>query len=252
MLLPDDIINRIDLLTKPYSGLVLAGSIWAVDMIKRNILGYSDVVYIQRRLAQFLAQAERSEIELLKRMLNLLPSKRGEDIGVIFRRCMIEQQKLMDIVRILNFINEVITLIESEQHINEPIRRIRTLCLYDPNLLPPTHANSETYIRLVVRTLNDIPEIQREPLLLQSLELIEMRFAEGNLDAADLAAIALVALTIARHLHSTTVCTEPCVELETFARKIYTDLVDMGADPSKSDIYQIYQELSTKSVLRKV
>ncbi len=251
MLLPNDVINKVDLLTKPYSSLVLAVSMWAVDMMKRNVLGYGDIVYVQRRLAQFLIEMGKSEIELLKRMLNLLPSKLGEDIGIILRRCMIEQQKLMDIIRILNFINEVITLVEGEQHISEPIRRVRTLCLHDSNLLPPTHTNSEIYIQLVTKAFSGVSETQREPLLLQSLELIEMRLAKGHLDASDLAAIALVALTIARHLYSITICTEPCIELETFARKIYTDLVDMGVDPSKSDIYQIYQELSTKTVFRK-
>ncbi|MEM4465150.1 MAG: hypothetical protein QXJ95_06285 [Ignisphaera sp.] len=251
MLISSDIINKIDLLARPYSSLVLATSIWVVDMMKRNILGYGEIVYIQRRLAQFLSQASRSEKELLKKLLNLLPSKIGEDIGAIFKRCMIEQQKLVDIIRILNFINEIVILVESEQNINEPIRRVRKLCLYDLNLLPPTHGNSKTYIQLLIKALNNTPEIQREPLLLQSLELIEMKFSKDNLDTSDLAAIALVALTIARHLHSTTICVEPCIELETFARKIYTDLMDMGADPSKSEIYKIYQELSTKSVFRK-
>lgn len=251
MLLTSDVISKTELLAKPYSGLVLAGSIWAIDMMKRNILGYSDVVYVQRRLAQFLVQAGESEIELLKRILILLPSRHGEDIGIVFRRCMIEQQKLMDIVRILNFISEVVTLLESERNINEPIRRTRMLCLHDPNLLPPTHTNSEMYIRLVIRALDAVPEIRKEPLLLQSLELIETRISEDHLDAADIAAIALATLTIARNLHSTTICVEPFIELETFARKIYTDLVDMGADPSKSDIYHIYQELSTRYVLKK-
>lgn len=251
MLLPNDVINKVDLLTKPYSSLVLAVSMWAVNMMKRNVLGYGDILYIQRRLAQFLMEMGKLEIELLKRMLNLLPSKLGEDVSAVFRRCMIEQQKLMNIIKILNFINEVVMLVESEQHISEPIRRVRTLCLHDSNLLPPTHTNSEIYIQLIIKALSSIPEIQKEPLLLQSLELIEMRLAKGHLEASDLAAIALVTLTIARHLYSVTICIEPCIELETFARKIYTDLVDMGADPSKSSIYQIYQELSTKTVFRK-
>jgi len=252
MLLPNDVISRVDLLTKPHSCLVLAVTIWAVDMMRRNVLSYSDIIYIHRRLAQFILQANKSDIEFLKRMLNLMPSELGEDVNVVARRCMIDHRKLMDIIRILNFIKEVITLIESDQHINEPIRRIRTLCLYDVNFLPPMHANSKIYIQFVINALSNTPEIQKEPLLAQSLELIETKLTQGDVNESDLAAITLVSLAIARHLQPTIICVEPCIELETFVKKIYTDLMDIGADPSKSNIYQIYQELSTKSVFRKL
>ncbi len=249
-LIPRDLVSKLDLMARPRAGIVIAVALWASDGLRRGQLTYGDLIYIQRRLALFLSKAPAVEQNVIEKLLQLLPARYGMDVDTLARRCLIEPKILFDIVRALNLLQEVIMLVKSGSSIEEPMRREKRLCLDDPELLPPAHANMDVYLSLIVQTLNSIPELANDSVASHIIELINDRVARERVSPTDIAAIALLALTLAKQLRNVVICAEPCIELEALVKRVYNDLTSLGAEPSQSDIFELYKELLIKNVLR--
>jgi len=246
-----DIVSRFDFLTKPRFGLSIAVAMWAIEKLKRNNLSYSELVYIQRRLASFISEASESEKQVLRNLIQFLPKYTGFDINTVARRCLIDIHILTDITRMLNLINESLSLLDTfGKKIYEPIKMNRNLCLDDVDLLPSAHSNSDAYVQLIVKALNDSLELHKDPLIIQIVEIISSKVAKGSLMPSDIASIALISMLISKQIHPIIICTEPCIDIEAISRRLYNDLLATGVDPSTSDIYKLYQELSTKIIMR--
>ncbi len=249
-LIARDLVSKLDLMARPRAGIAIAVALWASDGLRRGQLTYGDLIYVQRRLALFLSRAPVAEQNVIDRLLQLLPAKYGMDVDTFARRCLIEPRILFDIVRAFNLLQEVMTLVKSGRPIEESMRREKRLCLDDPELLPPAHANIDVYLSLIVQALNSTPELANDSVASHIIELINDRVAREQVTPSDVAAIALLALTLARQLRNVVICTEPCIELEALVKRVYNDLTSLGAEPSQSDIFELYKELLIKNVLR--
>ena len=246
-----ELVSKLDLLTKPRVGISLAIAIWANKNLKRGFITYGDLLYVQRRIALFLSRASNIEKRTLEKLFALLPIRYGQDIDVLSRRCIIDHQLLLEFVRAINILQEAYSMIRCGETIEEPLKRDRRLCLDDPDLLPPAHANSDIYIELIVKALNDTPELQEDAVASHIVEVINDKLVRGQIMPPDISAIALLALALAKQLDKTIVCAEPCINIEALARRVYSDLSALGVEPSESDIYSLYRDLLVKSVLRK-
>ena len=249
-LIEQDVVSKLDLMTKPRAGIALSVAVWASDSLKRGQITYGDLIYIQRRLASFLSKASKNEQQVLDKILRLMPVRYGLDVETVAQRCFIESRILLDIIRALNLLQEVVTLLKSGGVVEEPIRHEKRLCLNDPELLPPAHANVDTYLTLIVQTLNSVPELLKDNVASHVIELINDKIAKTSITPSDVAAIALLALTLSKRVQTVTICVEPCIDLEALVRRVHSDLVSLGAEPSKSDVFELYRELLIKDVLR--
>ncbi|HIP57332.1 MAG TPA: hypothetical protein EYH02_04610 [Ignisphaera aggregans] len=249
-LIEQDVVSKLDLMTKPRAGIALSVALWASDSLKRGQITYGDLIYIQRRLAAFLSKASKNEQLVLEKLLRLIPIKYGLDVETVAQRCFIESRMLLDIIRALNLLQEVVMLLKSGGVVEEPIKHERRLCLNDPELLPPAHANIDTYLTLIVQALNSVPELLKDNVASHAIELINDRIAKASITPSDAAAIALLALTLSKRIQNVTICVEPCIDLEALVRRVHNDLVSLGAEPSRSDIFELYRELLIKDVLR--
>ncbi len=251
-ILNKDIVSRFDFLTKPRFGLSISVAMWAIEKLKRNNLSYSELVYVQRRLASFISEASENEKQILRSIIQFLPKYTGFDINTISRRCLIDIHILTDITRMLNLVNESLYLLDTfGKKMYEPIKMNRNLCLDDVDLLPSAHNNSNAYVLLIAKALNDSLELHKDPLILQIVEVISSKIAKGSIMPSDIASIALISLLISKQIYPSTICTEPCIDIEAISKRLYNDLLAIGVDPSSSDIYQLYQELSMKMIMRK-
>ena len=106
------------------------------------------------------------------------------------------------------------------------------------------------YLLLIVQTLNSTLELANDSVASHIIELINDRVAREQVSPSDIAAIALLTLTLAKQLRNVVICAEPCIELEALVKRVYNDLTSLGAEPSQSDIFELYKELLIKNVLR--
>jgi hypothetical protein len=248
-----DIINRVDFFSKPRAALALATMLWVINLAKRNIIGYSDIVAIERRIASFLVKSDASEIEFLKKLLELTPSRLGLDITSVSRRCMVDHQKLVDVIKLLNLIKEVISLapIANQMQISESQKKSRTPCLNDDEMLPSTNAIADTLTKMIYSELENMKKLLDDPYFIHVMDIMGKKIKVGQLKPSDIVAFSLVILAILRYRKEMQVCIEPGIDVEALCRKIYNDLIYTGADPTTSDIYALYQELSMRSIIRK-
>jgi hypothetical protein len=83
------------------------------------------------------------------------------------------------------------------------------------------------------------------------MDIMGKKIKVSQLKPSDIVAFSLVILAILRYRKEMQVCIEPGIDVEALCRKIYNDLIYTGADPTTSDIYALYQELSMRSIIRK-
>uniref|UniRef100_A0A7J2TB27 Uncharacterized protein n=1 Tax=Ignisphaera aggregans TaxID=334771 RepID=A0A7J2TB27_9CREN len=252
-LLNTDIITRVDFFSKPHVTLALATMLWVINSTKRNTLGYSDIVALQRRTAIFLVKSDVSEIEFLKKLLELAPSKLGLDIASASRRCMVEYHKLVDVAKLLNLIKEIISLIPiaTQLQISENLKRSKVPCLNDYEMLPSTNAIADTLIKTMYSEFENMRELLEDPYFAHAMDVMKRKIKVSQLKPSDIVAFSLVILAILRYHKGAQICIEPGIDVETLCKKIYNDLTSAGADPTTSDIYTLYQELSMRSLMRK-
>jgi hypothetical protein len=233
--------------------LTIASLLWIINLAKRNIVGYSDIISMQRRVATFLAKTGSDEMEFLRKLLELAPVKLGLDIASTSRRCMIEYQKLVDVIRLLNLIKETLSLTTLTTHIqlSENLRKSRMPCLNDDEMLPSTNAIADTLTKVVHSELENVKELLSDPYFAHVMEVMREKIKANQLRSSDIVAFSLVILALLRQHKEIQICVEPGIDVETLCRKIYNDLTYSGTDPSSSDIYTLYQELSTRTVIRK-
>ena len=249
--LTSDIISTIDFYSKPYASLALSSLLWMIDLLKRRALSYSDVIYMQRNVAMFLTKASKEEMEFLKRLIDLMPTRFGLDITIASRRCLIEQQMLADTIKLLNMLNDVLTAVSSSTPTAfEDRRKSKIPCLNVEDFLPSTNAIAKTLIRMVLDKLKTSKNLYDNPYFIHVLSVIEDKI-KNDVKIHDIVALALILITVLRSTKSTQVCIEPGIDAETLCRKIYNDLTYAGADPASSDIYSLYQELSSRNVINK-
>jgi hypothetical protein len=248
-----DLINKLDFFSKPRVALTIASLLWIINLAKRNIVGYSDIISMQRRVATFLAKTGSDEMEFLRKLLELAPVKLGLDIASTSRRCMIEYQKLVDVIRLLNLIKETLSLTTLTTHIqlSENLRKSRMPCLNDDEMLPSTNAIADTLTKVVHSELENVKELLSDPYFAHVMEVMREKIKANQLRSSDIVAFSLVILALLRQHKEIQICVEPGIDVETLCRKIYNDLTYSGTDPSSSDIYTLYQELSTRTVIRK-
>jgi len=249
-LIDQDIVSKLDFMTKPRAGIALSVALWASDSLRQGQITYGDLIYIQRRLASFLSKASKNEQQVLDKILRLIPVRYGLDVETVAQKCFIESRILLDIIRALNLLQEVVMLLKSGGIVEEPIRHEKRLCLNDPELLPPAHANVDMYLTLIVQALNSVPELLRDNVASHVVGLINDKVAKASTTPSDVAAIALLALALGKRVQTITICVEPCIDLEALVRRVHSDLVSLGAEPSKSDVFELYRELLIKDVLR--
>jgi len=243
------VINKIDLVAKPKAGIAIGVSLWACTSFKNGMLSYSDILYVQRRLISFVSSMDRSEQKVLERISELLPHRFGLDIHTVATRCFIDHGMLITIFQALNFLKECYDYALQGAKPEEPIRKDRKLCMNQPELLPPAKPNADVYMDLIVKALLSDDDVSKDPVLNDIAEVINDKFVKGSMSDYDMAAAALIAIMVSRRLRDRVVCAEPCVNIEAYARKLYNDLTALGADPEKSEIYELYLQLLTRASL---
>lgn len=248
-ILSSDIISKIDLVSKPKIALTLSIALWCVAKIKQSSLSYSDVVYLQRRLAQFLLDGSKRDIGIIKRLFDLIPMRYGMNVSLAARRCGLSEQHLVDIVRALNIIRDVIDMTSIATEINEPIKHSYTTCLNDVDLLPPTASNPKEYLWIIIKALKENTNRVLDPLIQQVIELLYRETKGIDLELNDIAAIALITKLIAENVKSHIICVDPSVNMATLSQKLLNDLAMLGVVPYDSDFYKLYQDMSMKSVV---
>jgi len=249
--LTSDVISAIDFYSKPYASLALSSMLWIMDLLKRRALSYSDVIYMQRKVAMFLTKASKEELEFLKRLIDLMPTRFGLDITIASRRCLIEQQMLADTIKLLNMLNDVLATVSSSTTIGfEDRRKSKIPCLNIEDFLPSTNAIAKTLIGMVLDKLKSSKNLYDNPYFVHVLSVIEDKI-KNDIKIHDIVALALILITVLRSAKSTQVCIEPGIDAETLCRKIYNDLTYAGADPASSDIYSLYQELTSRNVINR-
>lgn len=248
-ILTNDIVSKIDLISRPRVALTFAVALWVVSRIKQGSFSYSDIVYIQRRLAQFLMSGDRNDINIVKRLFDLIPMRYGMNISLAARRCGISEALLSDMVKAFNIVRDVIDIISSSSSINEPLRHTTSICLNDADILPPTTANPKEYLDLTIKSLKENLEAISDPLYRQVAEIICEETAIITLNPSDQAAIALIIKLIAETVKPGILCVDPCINVAILSQKLLNDLAAIGAIPYDSKFYRLYQEISARSVV---
>ncbi|MEL9939735.1 MAG: hypothetical protein QW632_00410 [Ignisphaera sp.] len=249
--LSSDVISKIDFLTKPYAALAITIALHSINVARMHGISYSDIVLLQRRLAQFLLRAEKNEIAFLERLVGLAPSKFGFDAHSVSRRCLIEYQKVADIIKLMNMLREVISLMSIiSQQATVDQKRLRIPCVNSDDMLPPLNAFAEVATKIILRDLETVKELGEDPYFTQLIDLMKRKVEESKVSNDDLAAFSLTLITIMRHHKDAQICIEPGIDVETLARKMYNDLISANSDPSKSELYHLYQEIASRSVTK--
>lgn len=250
-ILLNDVVSKIDLIARPRVALTFALALWSVARIKQGSLSYSDVVYLQRRLAQFLSNKENNNVLVLKKLFDLIPMRYGMNISAAARRCGVSEEILTNIVKALNMLRDVIDMVSIGVEINEPLKHSSTTCLNDVDMLPPITSNPKEYLMFIINSLkNNINRIQN-PVLRQVAQLInEEVISAENLKPNDIAAIVLIVKLLAENLKLNVICVEPSINMVTLSQKFLNDLAILGVDPYDSPFYKLYQEIFVRSVVQ--
>ncbi|MEM0026420.1 MAG: hypothetical protein QXT53_00600 [Ignisphaera sp.] len=249
--LSGEMISKVDFLTKPYAALAIAIALHSINIARIHGISYSDAISLQRRLAQFLLKAEKSEIAFLERLVGLAPSKFGFDVQSISRRCLIEYQKVADIIKLMNILKEVLSLISVASHqTTVEQKRVKIPCINSDDMLPPLNAFAGVVTKIILKDLETVKELGEDPYFTQLIDLMKRKIEGSKINSDDLAAFSLTLITIMRHHKDAQICIEPGIDVETLARKMYNDLILANADPSKSELYYLYQEIVSRSITK--
>lgn len=249
-MIKSDLVSKIEMATKPYAMLVLAAILWSLDMVKRNIIGYGELVNVERRLAAFsVTYLSEPEKEFLMELTSLTPSNFGLDLSTVSRRCLIDSSKILDLVRVLNIVKDVTSLVLSAKVLSD-FRRTKINCLTNEDMLPALYVNPQAYLRLAIDSLKNEDAIARDPFIMQVLEIMNNKLKQQP-TYSDYVAMALVMLALAQQYRSHNLCIEPGIALEVFVKKMYNELASAETNVEESEIYHIYQELISKSVIKK-
>lgn len=248
-ILSDDIISKVDLVTRPRVALTLSVALWCISKVKQSSLSYSDLVYIQRRLAQFLVNGDEASIHIIKKLFDLIPMRYGMNISLVARRCGIIEHLLTDIVKAFNIIRDVVDMITISNKISEPIKHIPSICLSDIDILPPMAANAKDYLDLIVKTLKDNIDRIPDSVHRQIVDTIHETVKESDLKPYDQAAIALITMLIAENNESGILCADPCINIVALSQKLLNDIAVLGITPYDSKFYRLYQEISLRSIV---
>uniref|UniRef100_A0A7C2V8T7 Uncharacterized protein n=1 Tax=Ignisphaera aggregans TaxID=334771 RepID=A0A7C2V8T7_9CREN len=249
-ILATDIASKIDMLSRPRVALTLSIALWCVRKLKQSILSYSDVVYLQRRTARFLAKGEKKDVEIIKKLFELIPMRYGMNVTLAARRCNVSETHLVEVVRALNLIRDIIDMVTIGPDIKEPIRHSYTLCLNDVDLLPPTASNPEEYLRIIIDSLSENLDRIADPILQQvARDICEEARKQDNIKENDIAAIALITKLISDAIKPNVICAEPSINIEALSQRLLNDLALVGVAPYDSPFYNIYQEVSMRRVV---
>lgn len=248
-ILKNDLVSKIDLTTRPRIALTLAVALWSINKIKQGVLNYSDVVYLQKRLARFISESDQDTVNILKKLLDLAPMRYGMDVQLAARRCAISENLLLDTIRAFNMIRDVIDMTTVLKNIDEPIRHESNLCLNDVDMLPPVGINSEEYLNLIIRSLKNSIDRINDPTLEQVIELLYEEVKGEDITHNDQLAIVLIIKLITDIIKPNVLCADPCINVAAFSQKFLNDLSTLGVDPSKSKFYKLYQDLSIRSIV---
>lgn len=248
-ILSNDIVSKIELITKPKVALTLAVALWCVSRVKQGSISYSNIVHIQRRLAQFLKDGGKNDINIVKKLFDLIPMRYGMNISSAARRCGVSELMLSDIIKALNIIRDVVDMASIVNNISEPIRHDPSVCLNDVDILPSTIANSKEYLSIIVKALKDNIDRINDQLLRQVVDIIYSETVHTDLTPTDQAAIALIVKHIAENIKPGILCIDPCINMATLSQKLLNDLAVTGVVPYDSKFYQLYQEISMRSIV---
>lgn len=243
-----EIFTKEDIVNDYRAALTLSVALWSIAKMRQSSLGYSELVYIQRRLAQFLAKDDKS-VHIIKKLFELIPMRYGMNVSLAARRCGVYEQILIDIVKALNVIRDVIDMISVARNINEPIKHSPTLCLNDVEMLPPTTSNTRAYLDTLLRTLKESSTLIHDPVFRQVIDVLYEETANRDLTLNDFAAISLIVKLIAESVKPSVICADPCINIAALSQKILNDLASIGAVPYDSEFYKLYQEVSMRSVI---
>lgn len=248
-ILSTDVISKIDLMTRPKVALTLSIALWCVSKVKQSGISYSDLVYVERRLAQFLADSNREDLHVIRNMFQLIPMRYGMSISLTSRRCGIHESLLVDIIKALNVIRDVMDMITVASRIDEPVRHSPSICLNDVDILPPTTANAREYLGLIAKALKENLDKIPDPVLHEVAKIIYEEVVHSDLGPEDFAAIVLIVKLIAENTRFGILCAEPCINIVTLSQKLLNDLATKGVEPYNSRFYKLYQEISARSVV---
>ncbi|MEM1541102.1 MAG: hypothetical protein QW101_00570 [Ignisphaera sp.] len=248
-ILKNDVVSKIDLITRPRVALVLAVTLWSINRIKQGVFSYGDIVYIQKRLAKFLTEGDQAAVDILKKMLDLIPMRYGMDISLAARRCSVLEPILLDTIKAFNMIRDVIDIATVTKNIDEALKHDYNLCLNDVDILPPTNINTKEYLVLILVSLRDNIDRITDPTLKQIIELLTEEIRDTDMTYNDQVAVALIVKLIADSIKPNVLCAEPCINISIFSQKLLNDLSALDIDPSKSKYYKLYQELSMRSIV---
>lgn len=249
-ILHDDAVSKIDLIGRPRVSLTLAIALWSVTKIKQSSLSYSDVVYLQRRLAYFLSGKDADDLNVIKRLFELIPMRYGMNVALAARRCSASEEILTNLMRALNMLRDVVDMVSFGLSVDEPLKHSLTTCLNDTDLLPPTAPNPKEYLLIMVKSLKENLDRIQDPLLRQVAQLICEEVEEHkDLKPNDIVAIALIIKLLVENLKSHVLCVEPSINIATLSQKMLNDLIPLGADPYDSPFYKLYQEISARSIV---
>jgi hypothetical protein len=252
-ILTGDVISKIDLTTRPRVALTLALALWSVTKIKQGTFSYSDVVYLQKRLAYFLSRGDNNDIMVIKKLFNLIPMRYGMNISAASRRCSVSEEVLSSIMKALNILRDVIDMASLGIGINEPLKHSHITCLNDIDILPPTASNPREYLILIISSLKSSIERIQDPLFRQIAMVINEEINSlDNLKPNDIAAIALIIKLLADNLKSIVLCVEPSINIVALSQKLLNDLALLGVDLSNSPFYKLYQEISERSIVHSI
>ncbi|MEM1683062.1 MAG: hypothetical protein QXG46_02030 [Ignisphaera sp.] len=248
-ILKNDIVSKVDLIMRPRVALALSVTLWSINRIKQGVFGYGDIVYIQKRLAKFLTEGDQIAIDILKKILDLIPMRYGMDISLAARRCAIPEHILLDTIKAFNIIRDVIDIVTITKNIDETLKHDYNLCLNDVDMLPPTNINTKDYLVLILASLKDNIDRIVDPMFKQVIELLSEEVTSTDMTHNDQVAVALIVKLIVDSIKPNVLCAEPCINISIFSQKLLNDLSALDVDPSKSKYYKLYQELSMKSIV---
>jgi len=247
--LEKELVSKIDLVARPRAGIAIGVAMWACTSFKNGMLGYSEMLYVQRRLILFISSMDKNELAVIRNLQELLPQRFGLDIHTIASRCFIDHNALISVFQTINFLKESYEYALQGAKPDEPLRKDRRLCMNQPEMLPPARPNADIYMDLIIKAMLSDEDVARDPVLNDIAEVINDRFIKGSMNECDMAAAALIAIIMSRKLRDRVVCAEPCVNIEAYARRLYNDLTALGADPEKSEIYELYLQLLSRASL---